>query len=89
MDDQPGKLVALRLTEYYELLERLNIFPGGLAMLSLFPGIEGVQMKGNVPTTGSKSAKAVEEDEDEGEQSSTTATNTGDSIDDDVLDQWG
>ena len=91
MDDQPGKLVALRLTEYYELLERLNVFPGGLAVLSPFPGIEGVQLQpinGNVPTTGSKSAKAVEEDDDEDEQSSTDATNTGDSIDDDVLDQW-
>jgi len=34
MDDQPGKLAAVRLTEYYELLDRLNILPGGLAMLS-------------------------------------------------------
>ncbi len=91
MDDQPGKLVALRLTEYYELLERLNVFPGGLAVLSPFPGIERVQsqMDGNVPTTGPRSAKAVEEDDDEGEQSSIAVTNTGDSIDDDVLDQWG
>ena len=91
MDDQPGKLVALRLTEYYELLERLNVFPGGLAMLSPFPGIEGVQSQGNgnVSTASHRSAKTVEGDDDEGEQSSTAATNTGDSIDDDVLDQWG
>jgi len=27
MVDQPGKLVALRLTEYYELLERLSLQP--------------------------------------------------------------
>ena len=87
MDDQPGKLVALRLTEYYELLERLNVFPGGLAMLSPFPGMEAVQGNGSISTTASRSAATVEEDE--GEQSSTAATNTGDSIDDDVLDQWG
>jgi len=37
MDDQPGKLIALRLTEHYELLERLKLLPGGLAVLSALP----------------------------------------------------
>ena len=37
MDDQPGKLVALRLTEYYEIVERLKMLPGGLAVLSALP----------------------------------------------------
>lgn len=88
MDDQPGKLVALRLTEYYELLERLNVFPGGLAMLSPFPGIEGVQPQGsgNVPTPNPR-AKPIEED-DEDEQGG-PPSNTNNSIDDDVDDQWG
>ena len=72
MDDQTGKLVALRLTEYYELLDRLNILPGGLAMLSPFPGMESqqglsAQGNGNVPT--GRSGKTVEDD-DEDEQSS-------------------
>ena len=37
MDDQPGKLIALRLTEYYEIVERLKMLPGGLAVLSALP----------------------------------------------------
>ena len=90
MDDQTGKLVALRLTEYYELLDRLNILPGGLAMLSPFPGMESqqgpsAQGNGNVPT--GQSGKTVEDD-DEDEQS-TSASTTGTGIDDDVDEQWG
>ena len=90
MDDQAGKLVALRLTEYYELLDRLNILPGGLAMISPFPGIDGQQgpqQPGNVPVIERGVKKPDEDDEDE--QSSIGATNPNDSIDDDVLDQWG
>ena len=90
MDDQTGKLVALRLTEYYELLDRLSILPGGLAMLSPFPGMDGqqglsAQGNGTVPT--GRSGKTVEDD-DEDEQSS-SASSSGTGIDDDVLDQWG
>jgi len=90
MDDQTGKLVALRLTEYYELLDRLNILPGGLAMLSPFPGMDGqqgssAQGNGNVPT--GRDGKRVEED-DEDEQSSSPST-PGTDIDDDVDEQWG
>jgi hypothetical protein len=33
MLDQPGKLAALRLTEYYELLERLNAAPGAIVSI--------------------------------------------------------
>ena len=88
MDDQPGKLVALRLTEYYELLDRLNILPGGLAMISPMPGLEGqaVPPSPNVPAVV-RSGKQVEEDE-EGDDSRPPAGNPNDSIDDDVLDQW-
>ncbi|MBA2676818.1 MAG: hypothetical protein H0U76_00225 [Ktedonobacteraceae bacterium] len=90
MDDQTGKLVALRLTEYYELLDRLNILPGGLAMLSPYPGMESqqgpsAQGNGNVPT--SRSGKAVEDDDEDEQSSSVSSSGTG--IDDDVLDQWG
>ncbi len=84
MDDQPGKLVALRLTEYYELLDRLNVFPGGLAMLSPFPGIEGVQQGNGKAPNASRGAKTFED-----EQGSTAAANTDNSIDDDVDNQWG
>ncbi len=89
MDDQAGKLVALRLTEYYELLDRLNIMPGGLAMISPFPGLDGQQgpPQGNGKAPVGRGAKQFEDDEDV--QSSTGATNTNESIDDDVLDQWG
>jgi len=90
MDDQAGKLVALRLTEYYELLDRLNIMPGGLAMISPFPGLDGQQgppQSGNVAAAG-RGARSIEEDEED-EQSSPAMTNPNDSIDDDVLDQWG
>lgn len=90
MDDQAGKLVALRLTEYYELLDRLNIMPGGLAMISPFPGLDGQQgppQSGNVPAIERGVKKPDEDDEDE--QSSIGATNRNESIDDDVLDQWG
>ncbi len=83
MDDQVGKLVALRLTEYYELLDRLNILPGGLAMISPMPAIDrGQQGKAAVVS----STKKLDE-EDEHEQDS-PPSNLNESIDDDVLDQW-
>jgi len=98
MDDQTGKLVALRLTEYYELLDRLKVFPGGLAMLSPFPGIEafpqGPQPQGNgtaSPPTG-HGQKKFEDDEDEDEDEHGgpgSGTNVADtSFDDDIDNQW-
>ena len=98
MDDQTGKLVALRLTEYYELLERLKVFPGGLAMLSPFPGMEaflqGTQPQGNgnaspQPVSGQKKFED-DEDEDEDEHDGTgSGTNVADtSFNDDIDNQW-
>lgn len=84
MDDQPGKLVALRLTEYYELLDRLNVLPGGLAMISAMPEIDGGQ-QGNGKALVGRGAKKLDEEDEQ----SSAGTNTNDSIDDDVLDQWG
>ncbi len=59
-------------------------------MISPFPGIDGQQgpPQGNGNTPTGRGAKKPDED-DEDEQSSTGATNTDDSIDDAVLDQWG
>jgi len=100
MDDQTGKLVALRLTEYYELLDRLKVFPGGLAMLSPFPGMETFlqgtqpQPQGNgtaSPPTG-HGQKKFEDDEDEDEDEHGgpgSGTNVADtSFDDDIDNQW-
>ena len=96
MDDQTGKLVALRLTEYYELLDRLKVFPGGLAMLSPFPGMEaflqGTQPQGNgnaspQPVSGQKKFEDDEdEDEHDGTGSGTDAADT--SFNDDIDNQW-
>lgn len=89
MDDQAGKLVALRLTEYYELLDRLNVLPGGLALISPMPEIDGGQQgNGKAPAVRS-AAKQRDEEEDEDEQGSTSTPNTNGGIDDAVLDQWG
>ena len=41
MSDQPGKLIALRLTEYYELLERGALHALASVPLSSAPGSNG------------------------------------------------
>lgn len=37
MIDQPGKLIALRLTEYYELVAQGSLHPGASALLATTP----------------------------------------------------
>ena len=37
MIDQPGKLIALRLTEYYELVAQGSLHPGASALLAATP----------------------------------------------------
>ncbi len=67
MDDQPGKLVALRLTEHYELLDRLNILPGGLAMIS---PVMVTETPGNgpvsVPSSGGRASERQEHETSSG-----------------------
>ena len=69
--DQPGKLIALRLTEYYEMVARGNLHPG--ASIPLAATSKGItspttgQMDDNDPDNGSIIAASpdVEENADE------------------------
>jgi hypothetical protein len=69
--DQPGKLIALRLTEYYEMMTRGNLPPGASIPLAVTPtGITNPmtdQMDDNDPDDGSFVAASpdVEENADE------------------------
>ena len=96
MDDQPGKLVALRLTEYYEIVERLKMLPGGLAVLSALPAtvVSEIVGGGDKPPPAQTQAVALKEtlatsaslrattDDGEGNGGSTT------SLEDAEDDQW-
>jgi len=69
--DQPGKLIALRLTDYYEMMTQGNLHPGANIPLAATPtGITSPttgQMNDNVPDNGSIIAASpdVEENADE------------------------
>lgn len=90
MDDQPGKLIALRLTEYYELLDRLNVLPGGLAVLSALPAAavsEAARGSDKPPTaqTGTLATSAAHGEEGEGKGESISKDTA---IEDAEDDQW-
>ena len=71
MIDQPGKLIALRLTEYYEMMTQGNLHPG--ASIPLAASSTGItspttgQMDDNDPDDGNIIAASpdVEENADE------------------------
>lgn len=87
MEDQPGKLVALRLTEYYEILQQLGRIPG--AALVAAGREEEPQVKIAAPLRNGPLPLRVpiqeEEEESEDEEASGTVDNA---LLDDVDDQW-
>jgi hypothetical protein len=93
MEDQPGKLAALRLTEYYELLERLQQGqPPALASLPVVGGVGEASPVQQTPSsalngTGHRTARRVFDDGNDDEPT-TGAAPQDDSFDDDVDDQW-
>jgi hypothetical protein len=79
MDDQPAKLVVLRLTEYYTLVEKGAIIPGVTAMMQ--PSLQVQQASGTNGTMpannngtrgGSTAAPAAVPKQDQEEEANNT-----------------
>jgi hypothetical protein len=56
MEDQPAKLIVLRLTEYYKLVERGVIVPGVTAMMQTAPAPAPAPMNGHSSPNGAASS---------------------------------
>ena len=87
MVDQPGKLVALRLTEYYELLERLaggpvQAPPPGASLMNGHAGPAAT-----VTTKNGSSRRRPLDDDDEQEQI-TPGQQDPDAALDEAADYW-
>jgi hypothetical protein len=85
MEDQPGKLVALRLTEYYELLERMGgawTVPGTLVGAAV--PMNGANGKLSLPE---HSQVTVTEEEEE-DSKPTKEPDDPDAALDDSIDYW-
>jgi|SRR5579859_2348012 len=83
MEDQPGKLVALRLTEYYELLERMGgawTVPGTLAGTSA--AMNGANGHRSLPEVSSQ------EEEEESPKPTRVEPDDPEATLDDSIDYW-
>lgn len=87
MEDQPGKLVALRLTEYYELLERLGgVWPvPGSPLTGVVAAANGANGKSPLPGQGRQDT--LEEDEDEELVQTKESDNPEEALDESI-DYW-
>src|SRR5260221_11691917 len=60
MIDQPGKLIALRLTEHYEMMARGDVHTGmGISMTALSKANGNGHHKENIPSAYSNDANAT------------------------------
>jgi hypothetical protein len=80
MLDQPGKLVALRLTEYYEWMERMN---GGVTPTPVTNGSSATAA--NLPPIGNVPPLAIDEDDEL--MTSHSETDQKDALDG-IADYW-
>lgn len=83
MIDQPNKLIALRLTEYYDLLAQGNSHAGA----ALSNGKSNGTGKGSVHTPGSNVASSLN-DYRVNNENVVTASPDADQIADDAADYW-
>jgi len=82
MEDQPGKLVALRLTEYYELLERLGgVWPVPGAGIAV-PTTNGAIASRAMPSIERNNSTSKAEGKNE------ESTENSDQTLDDSIDYW-
>lgn len=85
MEEQPGKLVALRLTEYYELIERMGGAWNVPGASTIAAATNGAIANGATPTAkrpGRKSSSQATEEKREEEQEDP------DQALDDSIDYW-
>ena len=92
MEEQPGKLVALRLTEYYELIERLEKLGGTWTIPGApLPEANGAARAANgTVTTNGATAKTVKLESQSGtqEEQREQEEQDPDQIIDDSIDYW-
>ena len=86
MEEQPGKLVALRLTEYYELIERLEKLGGAWTIPGAPPEANGAARAANGTVTA-KTVKLESLSSDQEEQREQEEQDP-DQIIDDSIDYW-
>jgi len=87
MEEQPGKLVALRLTEYYELIERLEKLGGTWTIPGApLPEANGVARANGAVKANGATAKTVKLESLSGTQEE--QEQDPDKIIDDSIDYW-
>jgi len=91
MEEQPGKLVALRLTEYYELIERLEKLGGAWTIPGApLPEANGVARANGAVKANGATAKTVklESLSSDQEEQREQEEQDPDQIIDDSIDYW-